>query len=457
MDTEVLVQKFSLEFPNLDVGLVYAIASDAESEQACRKTLALLNTEAEFQPADWRAQEVLDLETALKDTTEEFSTIEIRDGKLAFKAENDTGSDCDISEDEWTSVSESDASAKPLQKKSRVRSSNKSIGQLRRMFPTISVETVNRILVQSDNDIELAAEDLLSFEALQECRREQQLAAHLEKLHLKHQPTKHQKAKHKKDLQSYLAKDIEYLKKIYKFDADEAWTHLEDNSYSITKAIQVIESKLPQQSAWVAAPSKNVPVLSYASASVSSISPSQTATIISRPKPATRAQRKELEEQIKELDSKRENNMAKANMAFRKSKSNPLYRSVAGHYSQQAQINSVEKHVALESHFDHIAADQTTSHSIDLHGLPLHSAISAAQEKLHKWWSLETQRIKIGTGSSKPRPLTLISGAGRHSSANIPKIKNGLRKKLNEEKWIYQEFESYFVVTGARWWQSNLP
>lgn len=450
MDTEDLVQKFSLEFPNLDVGLIYAIASDAESEQTCRETLALLNTEAEFQAADWKTQEVLDLETALKDTTEEFSAIEIRDGKLAFKADDDADSDHDNSEDEWTSYSESDVSVKAPQKKSRGRSSNKRTNHLRRMFPTIAVETVNRILIQCDNDIERAAEELLSFEALQECRREQQLAAHLEKLHLKNQPTKHQKAKHKKDLQAYLAKDIDYLKKIYKLDSDEAWTLLEDNGYIITKAIQVIESKLPQQTAWVAAPSKNVPVVSYASASVASASPPPSTTLASRSKPATRTQRKELEEQIKELDSKRGDNMAKANMAYRKSKSNPLYRSVAGHYSQQAQINNAEKHVALDSHFDHIAAAQTTSHSIDLHGLPLHNAISAAQEKLHKWWSLETQRIKLGSGASKPRPLTLISGAGRHSSANIPKIKNGLRKKLNEEKWIYQEFESYFVVTGAR-------
>lgn len=520
MDTKKLEDKYSLEFPNLDAGLIYAIVGDCASEAECRETLQILSAEAESQPADWKELETRNLEEALKDVDEQFSAIEFRNGKLTFKAddeeedtddedtdekgdsseEGDTGNtdetkseieiennytnanantnittitnenqNQNLSEsdnvkdtDDWLSFSE-DSNARNPKKKQKGRGktsrTRRELAQLLHMFPKISHEKANAVLTQCDHDVERAAEELLSFEALEEFRREHQLEYHLEKLHLKNVPLEAKaqaKAKHKRDLQKYLAKDIQYLVKIYKLSPEKAWEYLEDNDYSLHTVIRVIDSA-STSTAWQTVIAKpKSPTVSYAALASSSAPVHKTQTIrsanASSSRSTIRLSRLEVESQVALSETLQEENRMKAFMAYRKSKSNPLYRSVAGHYSAQAQIHNAEKHVALESRFNNIVRAQTTSHSMDLHGLPLQFAIESAQEKLHKWWSLETQRLKsIGErNSGHVYPLKLISGSGKHSAANIPKIKNGLRKKLHEGRWIFQEHDSFFVVTGVK-------
>ncbi|KAF5101294.1 hypothetical protein D0Z00_000964 [Geotrichum galactomycetum] len=127
------------------------------------------------------------------------------------------------------------------------------------------------------------------------------------------------------------------------------------------------------------------------------------------------------------------------------------------YYSEQSHKFNAQKHVALDSQFAHMAEKQTQSHCIDLHGLPLHFAVTVATEKLYQWWQIETHHVqqtsKAGVSISAlkraTKPLKIITGAGRHSAANIPKIKNAVRKKLVEERWRFQEFDSYFLVNGV--------
>lgn len=431
--------KFSLEFPNLDAGLILAIASDADSEDECRQTLTLLDTEAQFQTVDWKAQESQDLESALRNTTEQFSAIEIRDGKLAFKAEDDP--------DDWITETEDFEQDRKGKKSTKIKE-RKEVSLLCRMFPTISRDKIKSVLTQYEFNIDRATEELLSFEALQEYQREEQFEAHLRKLEDKANAKLDQgaaKTYPRKDL----SKDILYLEKIYKIPAEKALDILENNDCSLTKAIKHIDSASAKENVWAQVPTKKIePAISY-SALVQNTSTSIT-TPSSKPTTATptKVSWRQAERKAAESSAMHAENVAKASMAYRKSRSNPLYRQVAGHYSEQARKHNDEKHVALNSHFNHILSTQSSSHCIDLHGLPLHFAVSSALEKLHKWWPLETQRQANSGGTI--RPLKLISGAGRHSSANIPKIKNGLRKKLMEEKWIFQEHDSYFMVTGAK-------
>lgn len=476
MDTEeAIIAKLAHEFPLIESELLHLIFADSvevsdniqTAEKTARVTLAQLNLEAEFQGTDWKEQDTKDLEKALKDVGEEFSSIEFRDGTLTYKGADDINvlDELEPSDDDdvWVDYSEGESKRGGKSKHKAARLAEKEhkqrkghfmsrkeqhqqakIKHVSHIFPNISSHKIQVTLEQCDWNVERATEELLSFEALQEVRREEQLEQHLAKIHLKNSSDKSLGNKQEEDLKSFLSKDIEYLEKIYKLSSKDAWACLKRNDFTITKAIHELDTANP--TAW-----KTVPVLAPKLPSETISYASIASNSNSKPAPnLPKLSRRELEHKLVESQAKQAESYAKAREAYRKSKSNPLFRSVAGVYAEQAQVHSAEKHVALESHFHNVVASQTTSHSIDLHTLPLAFAMQAASEKLHKWWTQEQSRISQG-GRAKPFPLKIISGAGRHSNANIPKIKNGIRKKLTEEKWKFTEHESFFMVLGTRW------
>lgn len=487
MDSEeAIVERLTREFPLVDPGLLYGIYLDSvqehadaqAAEKACRDTLEVLSLETEFQTSGWKDQDIKDLEDALKDVGEEFSAITFEDGNLKFKAADEninlmeTFSDDEPEEQLEPQVKEEPtpkkknrhkiareerkarrkeqaeippptppAPTRQLTKKERMEQAK--ISQLCAMFSNISEHNIRVTLEGQQWDIERATEELLSFEVIKESREVEELDKHLEKLQLKNNPLKAPKDKSIEEMKSFLSKDLEYLESIYKLSSEEAFERMRANEFNLTKTIIVLdEERAPNWqtlSTTVKVPS---PVKTYAAMAGSSEATSPRMV-------RTKMTQKEIEEKVRFADSKHTEEILKAQQAYRKSKSNHMLRSLAGIYAENAQQYNAEKHAALDAHFTNVVDHQTSSHCIDLHGLPLAHAIKATHEKLHNWWTAEQNRIQNSAGRAKPVSLKIISGAGSHSNANIPKIKNGVRKKLVKEKWRFTEHSSYFVVAGV--------
>lgn len=114
-----------------------------------------------------------------------------------------------------------------------------------------------------------------------------------------------------------------------------------------------------------------------------------------------------------------------------------------------AREHSVSNNSRLHSRFAQIVASQTLEYSIDLHHLSAEYAVNSASDKLENWWTRE-----CSMNASAPRrtikSLRIITGAGTHSVDGIPRIKNGVRKMLVENRWNFVEHRAHFDVYGPK-------
>lgn len=447
MDKDKVTEKLTEEFQNLDGSLIAAIVHESATEEAARETLAVLNADAQFNETSWKHQDKLDLENALKNSEENYSGIELRNGRVTFKADDETHSDYEddaFYKDEYTvdnTENSEEATDKAHLKLTKTMKSD--LARLSIMYPSIEKKKIQMTYFDCGNDIERAAEELISLEIAEKYQKEEeQIQQHLVKQQNNNGYTSKSKTKLKKVSKreaTKLENNIEYLQKAFNMEYGKAREVLEINDYSLVKSINSIESIKPSTStkAWnVITPSTSKvqqPVIQY----------SQVASGASNVPKTLIIPKNQVQSVIDSNAEVAKDYRDKAATAFRNSKSNHLYRQVAGYYSEQARKFNDRKMVAVDSQFSHLVSQQMTSHSIDLHGLSYHFALGAVHDKLYNWWQIEQRNDHVG---GKINPLKIISGAGRHSAGNIPKIKNGVRKKLIDERWKYQEFDSYFMV-----------
>lgn len=447
MDFDKLVTKFTKDYPNIDSSLIHAIVSEATSEDEIRQTLEVLGADAEFETPDWKLHETRDLENALAGTQEDFSLIEFYEGKLVFKNQESTTNENEFEDKDFDNH---------IRNNSLDPSIKTDLAKLYSLYPMMNKEKIKTVFIETNYIVDQAAEELLSLDAAERFQREEdQLEQHMERLQLAKDKQKYNESKSKskrrsKQLPQNFAKNVQYLEKVYHLTNKDANDLLEENDFSMTQAINYMDS-LNKTQKWSTVASNQVPPPAVSHAQLVSSMP--LPSVQKKPIMSKQVVEKEIELNDQMSSVYRE----KAVAAFAKSKSNPLYRQVAGYYSEQSHKFNAQKHIALDSQFTHIVSKQTQSHCIDLHGLPLHFAVSVAVEKLYQWWQIETHNIQQTDKTSKSmcnvkrtnKPLKIITGAGRHSAANIPKIKNAVRKKLVEERWKFQEFESYFLVNGV--------
>lgn len=156
----------------------------------------------------------------------------------------------------------------------------------------------------------------------------------------------------------------------------------------------------------------------------------------------TRLRTAQLVDNIDDYTRQVGNLRSQANDMFVKSKSNHLYRSAAGVYSQRAEDLTQRRNELLTEQFRRTVKKQATPYSVDFHGVPLETAIDLCPMELENWW---TREVQAGRGNGLAKPFRIITGKGLHSERGIPKIKNAIRKLLNSE-WRFQEHSAHFEV-----------
>ncbi|VVT53741.1 uncharacterized protein SAPINGB_P003726 [Magnusiomyces paraingens] len=361
---------------------------------------------------------------------------------------------------------------------------------LKMSFPQTSDKQIADALESNDGDVMLASDELLSAEIIINFKEEMQLHQHLQKLaetewekYRREQDSlgKFQtvRSRHKKDK----AKDenIDFLMDNFGLDKKAAQILYENSNGNLFNAITSIMNKNAKKQ-----PVKHSRLLTSLDmkvqrpGSISSVpSPSfrgykpNSAPIpkhsvkesISRPSTAIDASyintpsssgttastgswnNMNIQDLVDEEQETRMVYMRRAAEAYRKASSNPLYRSVAGHYMNMARQHAISNNARLASQFDEVLARQTTDYSIDLHHLSVSYALDATRTKIENWWTKESS----SRGAARTvHHLRIITGAGTHSVDNIPRIKNGVKKILLEGNWNFTEHRAHFDVYGQR-------
>ncbi|KAL3241086.1 Cue2p [Nakaseomyces bracarensis] len=96
------------------------------------------------------------------------------------------------------------------------------------------------------------------------------------------------------------------------------------------------------------------------------------------------------------------------------------------------------------------------SYKLDFHGFFPQEARKITDICLTKWWREELQERELNKGKmtiSKTtfmHPVNLITGRGIHSSGGYSKVRATILNYLQENKYVFDEYPSYFIVTGRK-------
>ena len=95
--------------------------------------------------------------------------------------------------------------------------------------------------------------------------------------------------------------------------------------------------------------------------------------------------------------------------------------------------------------------------SLDLHGLLVPSALEATREVLNAWWAYEKEQryingqlSKYGVSTVFAGPLRVITGRGIHSKNGVSQVKIQVRKLLDLERYAYHDDGGSYAVYGKR-------
>lgn len=136
---------------------------------------------------------------------------------------------------------------------------------------------------------------------------------------------------------------------------------------------------------------------------------------------------------------------AAASQAFRRGRSDALFRPVAGVLSERAR-EQLERSRAVQSEtYEALVDEQSSSTLIDLHGVPVADGVRIALERTQAWWA--------GLGEDRARKaraggFTVVTGLGIHSSKGVSRMRQDVGAALKRAGWRVRTETGQFIVTG---------
>ncbi|RGP75631.1 hypothetical protein FLONG3_5608 [Fusarium longipes] len=131
----------------------------------------------------------------------------------------------------------------------------------------------------------------------------------------------------------------------------------------------------------------------------------------------------------------------------RRGASNPLYRQAAGYYSERAREQARYEMSATSTAADLLVNNQSTSNSIDLHGVYVQDGVRIARQRVQAWWN---GLGEFRTDKARQQPFTVITGLGRHSAGGVSQLRQAVAAALLQDGWKMQVETGRFVVKGRR-------
>ncbi|KAI1380319.1 hypothetical protein F4677DRAFT_255948 [Hypoxylon crocopeplum] len=132
--------------------------------------------------------------------------------------------------------------------------------------------------------------------------------------------------------------------------------------------------------------------------------------------------------------------------AFKKGKSDPLFRQAGAYYADRAREQAASYQQASTIEANHLVDQNSAKDMIDLHGVTVQDGVQIARERVLAWWQ--------GLGEERARKakngFTVITGLGRHSPDGKSRLRSNVFKALVADGWKAEVSTGRFVVTGRR-------
>lgn len=96
---------------------------------------------------------------------------------------------------------------------------------------------------------------------------------------------------------------------------------------------------------------------------------------------------------------------------------------------------------------DLLVNQQSRPNEIDLHGVIVQDGVRIARQKALNWWE------NLGDTKSRKareRPLTIITGIGRHSAGGVSQMRKAVAAALLQDGWKVEIGTGKFTLTGRR-------
>ncbi|KAI8635666.1 hypothetical protein F5Y19DRAFT_18426 [Xylariaceae sp. FL1651] len=140
------------------------------------------------------------------------------------------------------------------------------------------------------------------------------------------------------------------------------------------------------------------------------------------------------------------NSYASASAAFRKGKSDPLFRQAAAFYADRARSEASSHRQAISTEAEHLVDQQSTKDTVDLHGVTVQDGVQIAIDRVWRWWD--------GLGEEKTRKardgFKVVTGLGRHSTDGKSRLRINVFKALVADGWKVEVLTGAYLVIGRR-------
>ncbi|KAI0113254.1 hypothetical protein F4814DRAFT_421290 [Daldinia grandis] len=149
----------------------------------------------------------------------------------------------------------------------------------------------------------------------------------------------------------------------------------------------------------------------------------------------------------KTIGESRNHSFSLAASAFKKGKSDPLFRQAGAYYAERAQQQAMSYRQANSVEANYLVDQQSTEDTIDLHGVTVQDGVEIALDRVSRWWrSLGEERVR----KAKMRGLTVVTGLGKHSSDGRSPLRINVIKALVADGWKVQIQTGSCLITGRQ-------
>lgn len=315
------------------------------------------------------------------------------------------------------------------------------IAELKVMFPLLKDMDIKFSLRKADGDFTKACEELLSTQFLEEngLRPKGIDGAFRDDDHVGHKKGR-SGTETPKDKAGKARLDVAYRLKPLDLDAeDKAASSPVSPALSASRPLtrrSSLPRLMPSSSASNAATSApNTPAASKPTAgwqTVQSAKPRKTYTELARDAAEARASTAQ--------------SFTAAQAAYRRGKSDALFRPVAGVLAERAREQLGRSKAAQSEAYEALVDGNSSRDHIDLHGVPVADGVRIAIERTQEWWAAlgedRARRARCGEG------FTVVTGLGNHSSGGVSRLRQDVGAALKRAGWRVRTETGQFVVTG---------
>ncbi|KAH9907436.1 hypothetical protein F4778DRAFT_721897 [Xylariomycetidae sp. FL2044] len=146
------------------------------------------------------------------------------------------------------------------------------------------------------------------------------------------------------------------------------------------------------------------------------------------------------------LAESRNHSFSSAAAAFRKGKSDPLFRQAAAVYAERGREQAMNHRQANSIQANYMVDQQSTQDTVDLHGVTVADGVEIAIDRVWRWWDNlgEDRTRKAREG------YTVVTGYGRHSTDGKSRLRSNVFKALVADGWKVEVMTGSYLVTGRR-------